>query len=63
VGSGTLSSAIIQITPRDPMESEYTTVSGTLTVAASRGVARGSIDGKFPGPSPERITGTFACNH
>ena len=73
--SSTLSRAIIQLTPRDPMENEYTTRSGTLTVSSTHGVARGQIDGSFTGPTrpdrpapspivgaPVHIAGTFACN-
>ena len=78
-GSSTagLTSAVIQVTPRDPYEDAYTPVSGTVSVSASRGVARGSIDGSLSvgptrpdrpappstAPTPVRITGTFECNH
>jgi len=70
-----LSRASVEITPRDPTESGYTTVSGSLTVFSSKGVAHGTIDGSFTGPTrtdrpapspvsgaPARIAGTFACN-
>ncbi len=74
--SSTLISPLVQVTPRDPYENGYTTVSGSLAVASSHGVAHGRIDGSFTGPtrpdrpapssstvSPVRIAGTFACNH
>jgi hypothetical protein len=76
-GGGTLSAAVLQITPRDPDESGFTAVSGTLTVSSAHGVAQGRIDGSFingdgsprpdrPVPTPAdwavRITGTFACS-
>jgi hypothetical protein len=74
--ANTMSRAIIQLTPRDPGEIGYTTVSGSLTVSSTHGVARGRIDGNFTGPtrpdrpaptpipgSPVQIAGTFACNH
>lgn len=74
--SSTLSRALIQVTPRDPGEIGYTTVSGSLTVSATHGVARGKIEGSFTGPTrpdrpaptpivgaPVQIAGTFACNH
>lgn len=73
--STTLTSAIIQLTPRDPGEVGYTTVAGSLTVSSAQRVARGQIDGTFTGPtrpdrpaptpipgSPVQIAGTFACN-
>jgi hypothetical protein len=73
--SSTLTSAIVEVTPRDPTEVGYATISGSLTVASTGGVARGQIDGDFIGPtrpdrptptwmagSPLGITGTFACN-
>jgi hypothetical protein len=60
--SSTLSAAIIEVTPRDPMGDIHTTASGTLTVASSKGVATGRIDGNFQGPLLVRIAGTFACN-
>jgi hypothetical protein len=72
----TITSAMVQVTPRDPYENGFVTVSGSLTVASSKGVARGRIDGSFVGPtrtdrpaptpvagSPVRVTGSFACNH
>lgn len=68
--------AIVEITPRDPTEVGYTTLSGSLTVSSTHGIARGQIDGAFIGAlrsdrptptylaaSPLRITGSFACNH
>jgi hypothetical protein len=69
--------AVVQITPRDPSDSGWTTKSGSLTVSSSHGVARGRIDGivsdgttrsdRPPSTSttqaPLRITGTFTCNH
>ena len=74
--SSTPASALVQVTPRDPYENGYTTVSGTLTISSTHGVARGRIDGNFTGPtrpdrpaptpipgSPVQIAGTFACNH
>jgi hypothetical protein len=74
--SSTLTSALIQVTPRDPYENGYTTVSGTLTISSTHGVARGKIEGSFTGPTrpdrpaptpivgaPVQIAGTFACNH
>jgi hypothetical protein len=68
--------ARIQITPRDPDGESFTAVSGSLSIASTHGVARGTIDGSFntgptrsdrPAPSssttpPAGITGTFACN-
>jgi hypothetical protein len=73
--STTLTRATVDITPRDPTEAGYVTLSGSLTVSSTRGVARGTIDGNFIGPtrtdrpaptpisgSPVRITGSFACN-
>ena len=73
--SSTLSRANIQLTPRDPIEIGYTTVSGSLTVSSTHGVGRGQIDGSFTGPTrpdrpaptpivgaPVHIAGTFACN-
>jgi nitrate reductase NapE component len=76
-GTGILSAAVIQVTPRDPTQDGYTPSTGTVTVSSSHGVARGQIDGSLnvgptrpdrPAPSsnvpsPVRITGTFACNH
>jgi hypothetical protein len=64
-GNGSLSAAVLQITPRDPAEDGYTPGSGTVTVSSSHGVARGQIDAVLNGGSsvsPVRITGTFACN-
>ena len=63
--SGVVSRAIIQLTPRDPGENGYTTKSGSVTISATHGVARGQIDGTFPPlPGwPVKIAGTFACNH
>ena len=74
--SGSLTSALIQITPRDPYEDAYTPVSGSVTASSTHGVARGRIDGMFSAgptrpdrpaptpasPTPVRVTGTFACN-
>jgi len=70
---GALTSAVVQITPRDPYEDAYTPGAGSVTVSSSHGVARGTIDGSFtvgqdrPPPtsmaaSPLRVRGTFACN-
>jgi hypothetical protein len=76
--SPTLTSAYLSIAPRDPVEPAYLMESGSLTVSATHGVARGRIEGKFsghgltrqdrPAPSPATeppvsISGTFACNH
>jgi hypothetical protein len=73
-GNGSLSAAVVQVTPRDPAEDGYTPGFGTVTVSSSHGVAQGQIDGTFSaGPtrpdrptttpvSPIRVTGTFACN-
>lgn len=70
-------SALVQVTPRDPTQEGYLTQSGTLTVSSTHGVARGRIEGKFSGHGPTRadrpapspasepplsISGTFACN-
>ena len=70
-----LTRASVEITPRDPTESGFVAESGTLTVSSSHGVARGTIDGSFTGPTrtdrpaptpirgaPARITSTFACS-
>jgi len=60
-------SGLVQVTPRDPMQEAVVTVSGSLTVASSQGVARGRIDGSFVfGTSAnvgslQGVTGTFAC--
>jgi hypothetical protein len=75
--SATLTRALVEITPRDPMGDSFITQSGSLTVSSTHGVARGRIDGSFssgptrsdrPAPSsttvsPLTITGTFTCNH
>jgi hypothetical protein len=75
-GNGALSSAVVEIAPRDPYEDGYTPSSGSVTVSSSHGVARGRIDGNFnvgptrpdrPAPtsttvSPVRVMGTFVCN-
>lgn len=65
--NGPPTAAVLQITPRDPSEDGYTTVSGSLTVSSSHSVAQGRIEGSFstngPAVSPVRIAGTFACNH
>ncbi len=75
-GNGTLSAAMLGITPRDPYEDEFKASSGSITVSSSRGVAHGRIDGKFnvgpfrsdrPAPSPATmspvlVTGVFACS-
>ena len=75
--NGTLSTAFVEITPRDPYEDFYTPGSGSVTVLSSHGVARGRIDFNVstggttrpdrPAPtstavSPVRISGTFACS-
>ena len=74
--SGSLTSALIQITPRDPYEDAYTPVSGSVTASSTHGVARGRIDGMFSAgptrpdrpaptstsPTSLRVTGTFACS-
>ena len=70
-----ITSGMVEVTPRDPMEGAVVTVSGSLVVSSSKGVARGTIDGSFVGPtrpdrpaptpgagSPQTVTGTFACN-
>ena len=67
--------AVVAITPRDPYEDGFTAGSGTVTIASSHGVVKGTIDADFstgPGrpdrpqpsgpPSPLRMTGTFTCN-
>jgi hypothetical protein len=73
---GTLTSAIVGITPRDWTGESFTAQSGSLTVSSTHGVAHGRIVGSFsngpprsdrPGPSsttpmPVSISGTFACN-
>ena len=73
--SATPARATVQITPRDPQEDGFITQSGSITVASSKGVAKGRIDGGFtggatrsdrPAPSsntvsPVGIAGTFAC--
>jgi len=73
---GTLSSALVDITPRDPSEEAFVTATASVTVSSTHGVARGQIDGTFStGPTrsdrpaatsstpiPTRVTGTFACN-
>jgi hypothetical protein len=77
-GNGALSAATVEITPRDPYETNVATTSGALTIASTHGVASGRIDGSFlpvggsprpdrPQPSPSAtslvsITGTFECN-
>jgi hypothetical protein len=75
--NGTLSAAVVHITPRDPDQDGYTPASGSVTISSSHGVALGRIDGNFnvgptrsdrPAPtsttgSPVHVTGTFACNH
>jgi hypothetical protein len=64
--SGTLTSAVVQLTPRDPDADGYTAAGGSLAVSSSHGQARGRIDGDLSGGasgSPVRITGSFACNH
>jgi hypothetical protein len=64
-GNGMLTSAEVQITPRDPDSEGYMGATGSLTVSSAHGQARGRIDGTLSGPSgsPVRITGTFTCNH
>jgi hypothetical protein len=62
---GTLTSAVVQLTPRDPDAEGYTAAGGSLVVSSSHGQARGRIDGDLSGGaggSPVRVTGTFACN-
>jgi len=62
--SDTLTSATVEMTPRDPDSNGYTAASGTLVVSSSHGQARGRIDGTLSGlsGSPVGITGTFSCN-
>jgi hypothetical protein len=62
--NGTLTSAEVQITPRDPDAEGYTAATGSLTVSSSHGQARGRIDGNFSGASGStvRVTGTFDCH-
>jgi hypothetical protein len=74
--SSTLSSALVDITPRDPYEDALVPATGSVTVSSTHGVARGQIDGTFssgaprsdrPAPTsstpiPTQVTGTFACN-
>lgn len=70
-----ITSGMVQITPRDPMQNELVTVSGSITIASSKGVARGRLNGSFVGPTrpdrpaptrvagaPVQVSGTFACN-
>jgi hypothetical protein len=62
-----IASGLVQVTPRDPMQNPVVTVSGSLTVASSQGVARGRMDGSFVygtaanAGSLQGVTGTFAC--
>lgn len=63
-GNGTLTSAEVQITPRDPDSEGYMGATGSLTISSAHGQARGRIDGNFSGVSGSavRVTGTFECN-
>jgi hypothetical protein len=65
--SGNPQKADVQITPRDPQSDGYTAVSGSLTVSAGGGVARGTVQGNFspnaPAGSPARFVGAFVCKH
>ena len=63
---GRLTSAEVQITPRDPDSDGYTADTGSLVVSSSHGQARGRIDGILGGGasgSPVGVTGSFVCNH
>ena len=63
---GRLTSAEVQITPRDPDSDGYTAATGSLVVSSSHGQARGRIEGSLSGGasgSPVRVTGSFVCNH
>jgi hypothetical protein len=65
-GTGTLTSAEVQITPRDPDAQGYIAATGSLSISSSHGEASGRIDGRLsggPSGSPVGITGTFACSH
>ncbi|GAC1639508.1 MAG: hypothetical protein PVS2B1_04860 [Candidatus Dormibacteraceae bacterium] len=76
--SSTLTNAYVSITPRDPQAESYLVESGSITISATHGAAKGRIEGKFSGHGPTRpdrpayspaaespvsISGTFACNH
>jgi hypothetical protein len=65
--NGSPQKAIVSITPRDPNEDGYTAISGSLTVSAGGGVARGTMEGNFsanaPAGSPVRFVGAFVCKH
>ena len=54
-------SALVQVTPRDPMEDNFTTSTGTVTLSSGAGIARGVIDGQFDGSSLAIIRGDFSC--
>lgn len=66
-GGGTPQRAVVQITPRDPQEDGYTAISGSLTVSAAGGAARGAMEGNFnangPAALPVRFVGAFVCKH
>jgi len=62
----TLSAASVGVISRDPTDAGSNTVSGSLSVSASGGIARGSFSGSFGASSttqPVTVTGSFACNH
>jgi hypothetical protein len=64
--SGTLTSAVVQVTPRDPDSDGYIAADGSLVVSSIHGQAHGRIDGNLSGGatgSPVRVTGSFTCNH
>ena len=65
--NGNPQKADVQISPRDPQSDGYTAVSGSLTVSAAGGVARGTVQGNFsangPAGSPVRFVGSFVCKH
>jgi hypothetical protein len=65
--SGLPRKAVVEIAPRDPSQAGYTAISGSLTVSAGGGVARGTMEGNFsanaPAGSPVRFVGAFVCKH
>jgi hypothetical protein len=67
LSSGPPRKAVVEIAPRDPSEDGYTAISGSLTVSAAGGVARGTMQGNFspnaPSGSPVRFVGAFVCKH
>lgn len=54
-------SALVEVTPRDPTEGNFTTSTGTVTLSSTAGVARGVIDGQFGDVSLATIKGDFRC--